>query len=131
MKALDTNVLVRFLVNDDPRQGSIVRSVFLEAERTSAMFLVTTPVVLELLWVLKTIYAFSREESVQALDLLRQVAVLRFQDEDVIGALVQLGGTTRADLPDLLIGLIGRSAGCDTTLTFEKGLSQTDLFQTL
>jgi len=45
--------------------------------------------------------------------------------------LIRLGHTTRADLPDLLIGLVGKSRGCETTLTFEKGLTSTGLFEQL
>ena len=45
--------------------------------------------------------------------------------------LIRLGGSTSADLPDLLIGLSGRSCACDVTLTFEKGLAGTGLFERL
>jgi predicted nucleic-acid-binding protein len=86
---------------------------------------------LELLWVLRAIYGFDRRESLEALELLTQLPVLELEDHDAILDLVRLGRSTRADLPDLLIGLAGRSAGAGTTLTFEKGLAATGLFRRL
>ena len=49
MKALDTNVIIRFLVNDEKTQGLKVQKLFEDAEATAQRFLVTTPVVLEVL----------------------------------------------------------------------------------
>ena len=45
--------------------------------------------------------------------------------------LIRLGATTNADLSDLLIGLSGKAAGCESTLTFDKGLGPTGLFERL
>jgi len=131
MKALDTNVLVRFLVNDDKTQGHRVNTLFEQAEVAADQFLVTTPVVLELLWVLAAVYNFTREELLHAIELLTQMPILAFDDYDGIQQLVRLGRSSKADLPDLLIGLAGKSNGCETTVTFEKGLAQTGLFEQL
>lgn len=129
MKALDTNVVVRFLVNDDRAQGRRARRLFEEAEATGGRFLVTQPVLLETIWVLSAVYALTRAEILHALTLLTQMPILEFQEYDAVQQLVRLGRATRIDLPDLLIGLAGRSHGCDATLTFEKGLESTGLFE--
>jgi predicted nucleic-acid-binding protein len=129
MKALDTNALVRFLVNDDEIQGRRVISLFESTEKTGGHFLITAPVLLELLWVLSAVYGFTREELVQALDLLSQMPILEFEDLGAVQQLIHLGRSTRAHLPDLWIGLAGRSRGCESTLTFEKGLVKTGLFE--
>ena len=131
MKALDTNVLVRFLVNDDKAQGRRVYRLFEQAETAADHFLITTPVILELLWVLSAVYDFTREELLHAIELLTQMPVLLFDDYDGMQQLIRLGRSTRADLPDLLIGLAGKANGCETTLTFERGLAQTGLFEQL
>ena len=131
MKALDTNVLIRFLVNDDKAQGRKVKKLFEETEEVAGRFLITTPVVLEILWVLSAVYDFTREEILQALELLTQLPILEFEDYSSMQQLIRLGHATRADLPDLLIGLAGKSRGCETTLTFEKGLLPTGLFEQL
>jgi predicted nucleic-acid-binding protein len=131
MKALDTNILIRFLVNDDKAQGRKVKKLFEETEEVAGRFLITTPVVLEILWVLSAVYDFTRAEILQALELLTQLPILEFEDYSSMQQLIRLGYATRADLPDLLIGLVGKSRGCDTTLTFEKGLTLTGLFEQL
>jgi predicted nucleic-acid-binding protein len=131
MKALDTNVLVRFLVNDDKAQGRRVNLLFERTEEAADQFLITTPVVLELLWVLSAVYDFTREESLHAVELLTQMPILAFDDYDGMQQLIRLGRSTKADLPDLLIGLAGKASGCETTVTFEKVLAQTGLFEQL
>lgn len=129
MKALDTNVLVRFLVRDDPDQAEKVGRLFEEAETTGKTFLVTVPVVLELLWVLSSSYEFSRAESLRALELLAQLPILKFENRGGLLDLIRLGKTTAADLPDLLIGLQGKHRGCDVTLSFERRLATIPFFE--
>ena len=131
MKALDTNVLVRFLVNDDRPQGHRVNTLFEQAEAAADQFLITTPVVLELLWVLTAVYDFTREELLHVIELLTQMPILAFDDYDGMQQLIRLGRSSNAGLPDLLIGLAGKSSGCETTVTFAKGLAQTGLFEQL
>ncbi|HQP47981.1 MAG TPA: PIN domain-containing protein [Spirochaetota bacterium] len=54
MKALDTNVIIRFLVNDDKKQGETVKGLFLKAEREQESFYITNPVLLEVIYVLES-----------------------------------------------------------------------------
>ncbi len=63
------------------------------------------------------------------MELLTEMPILDFDDFELIRQVVRSGRDTKADIPDLLIGLSGKSAGCETTLTFEKGLSRTGLFE--
>lgn len=56
MRAIDTNVLARFLLNDDPDQGEVARRIV-----EDGIFLPLT-VVLELGWLLGSRYGFSRDE---------------------------------------------------------------------
>jgi predicted nucleic-acid-binding protein len=131
VKALDTNVLVRFLINDDPEQGARVRTLFEDAEAEGVRFLISRAVLLELIWVLSAVYEFTRGEVLEAVELLTRLSVLEFDDLDGALTLVRLGRSTRADLADLVIGLAAHAKGCETTLTFEKGLEATRLFQRL
>jgi len=85
--------------------------------------------VLELIWVLRAVYEFERAEVLDALELLSQMPILEFEDFDQVSQLIRIGRDTKADLPDLVIGLSGRARGCETTLTFEKGLEKTGLFE--
>ena len=58
MKALDTNVIIRFLVRDDKQQAEIVYRLFKRVERKNETLFVPLLVVLETLWVLESVYEY-------------------------------------------------------------------------
>jgi predicted nucleic acid-binding protein len=79
MKAVDTNVLVRFLVNDAPGEASAVRELFAAAERERETFGVPVLVVLEAIRVLESAYGVSRDELIATLNDLLLLPVLEFE----------------------------------------------------
>jgi predicted nucleic-acid-binding protein len=131
MKALDTNVLVRFLINDDKFQAARVRSIFEQAEQEGQVFFVAVPVVLELLWVLAAVYERPREAILNAVEQLTMLPILRFEDSDRLRRFVVQGRAANADLADILIGLSGAALGCDATLTFDQKAARSPLFELL
>jgi predicted nucleic-acid-binding protein len=131
VKALDTNVIIRFLLNDDKAQAHKVKTAFERAEKNNEQYFVATPVVLETVWVLSAVYSFARHESLHALELLSEMPILEFEDYELVRQVVRLGRNTKVDIPDLLIGLSAKNAGCETTLTFDKGLGRSGLFERL
>jgi len=62
MKALDTNVLIRFLVQDDVNQADKVIQLFSKAEQNKEVLFVPLLVVLEVIWVLQSAYSVTRED---------------------------------------------------------------------
>ena len=131
MKALDTNVLVRFLVRDDRKQAEIVRSTFRQAERTGQTFFVPSLVVLEIVWVLDSVYEISREEIVGALQDLVLMPVLEFEAQSALRKALSVAQTNRIDLDDLLIAHSAKFANCESVLTFDKRASRFALFENL
>ena len=79
MKALDTNVIVRFLVNDDKAQGRKARILFENAERTGERYRIGTPVLLETIWVLSAVYDLARDDVLDAIESLTQMPILEFE----------------------------------------------------
>ena len=77
MKALDTNVLVRFLVKDDPAQAEIIYRKLKQAEIDGEVFFVPLLVVLEMIWVLDSVYKIPRQEMVDSLEALLRMPVLK------------------------------------------------------
>lgn len=128
MRALDTNVLVRILVRDDRAQAQRALELLEEAERRGERFLVVHLVVLELVWVLSAVYELGRSDVIDAIETLAQMPVLEFEDREVVQGMVRLGRTETVDLSDLLIGLAARSAGAESTVTFDRALHKTGLF---
>ena len=68
MKALDTNILVRFLVKDDENQSESVYRLFKKAESEKDAFFVPLLVILETVWVLKAVYEISRPDILDAIN---------------------------------------------------------------
>ena len=131
MKALDTNVIVRLLINDDKVQGRRAKAVLEKAEEESERYFLSLLVILETIWVLSAVYKLNRSEVLDALELLTQMPVLELENDGTVQELLRMGRSGNADLPDLLIGLSAKARGCETTLTFEKGLEKTALFERL
>ncbi len=131
MKALDTNLVLRFLVADDQKQTSQVRQLLIKGELAGERFFITIPVVLESLWVLSKVYKRSREAILDAFEALLQMQVLEFEAPQRLRDLIIIGRKSKADLSDLLIGLTARDSGCKATLTFDKKAAETDLFSLL
>ncbi len=133
MKALDTNILVRFLTNDDSGQAQRVYRLFRQAEESREIFIVPVPVVLELFWVLESAYGIARQEILDALDALLQLPVLEFDAQDAVRACLADARRSRGDLSDLLIARYAVSAcEAESVLTFDrKAAGSSDMFELL
>ena len=119
MRGLDTNVLVRFVVEDDPNQCSAARNLVatFTAEDPGYIGLITT---VEFIWVLRRTYGFDQETVAQTLRNLLACVELVFEGAGDIEAALFESSRTSADLPDALIARRNANAGCSTTYTFDR-----------
>ena len=131
MKAVDTNVLVRFLIQDDEIQTQIVTQILSEAEEAKQPLFVSQAVVLELIWVLKSAYEVSRQDILLSINELLSMSALEFQGQQIVRDFVTASHDNTYDLSDLLISQVAKGQGCDTTLTFDKKASKSPLFTRL
>jgi predicted nucleic-acid-binding protein len=131
MRALDTNVLVRFVAGDSAPQLERVTALFREVSEKQETLYVSLPVVLELIWVLSSSYGVSREELVSTLDQLVSLPFLRFEQESSVRELLSEAQRSQLDLADLLFGICGKHGGCTTTLTFDRSAARHSLFTAL
>jgi len=129
--ALDTNVIVRFLVRDDERQAQAVYVRFKQAESTREMLFVPLLVVLETIWVLESAYDKPRADVLEAFDALKGMPILAFEKPNVLQRLLTEGRKSTTDLSDLLIALAAQSSGCSGGLTFDKKASRLPFFRLL
>ena len=128
MIALDTNVLLRYLVKDDEVQSS--RSAALIngcADRGEKMFL-SHIVLCELTWVLKAAYSVPKADLVELLSALVRGAQFVVEDPDLAGRALRRYQKGGADFPDYLIAERAGHAGCDQIATFDKQLLEEDDF---
>ena len=122
MIALDTNVVVRFVVEDDREQSERSRA-FLEARSEEGTpCLVTDIVVCETVWVLESCYGFGRTEIAATLRALLRACQLRFQSPDLVARALDRYRKGAGDVSDYLVDELGRAAGCTATVTFDRAL---------
>lgn len=131
MKSVDTNILVRFLVDDDPAQSGQVIRLLERAERLQQPLRVLTIVLFETLWVLDRRYDRTRAEIVDAVETLSALGALHFEHPRIIREFVRQARSSSTELADLLIGICSREDGCECVLTFDRKAATSDLFQML
>ena len=131
MKALDTNVLVRFLVRDDERQAETIYRIFKQAESDKEVFFVPLLVVLETVWVLESVYKIPRKEILDSVNELILMPILKFETQPAILNFISAARETKMDLSDLLIAHSAKFSGCECVLTFDKRASNFRLFELL
>lgn len=131
MTAVDTNVIVRFLVGDDPKESKTVYNILKEVEEQKSSLHVPILVVFELIWVLDSVYDISRKDILSSLDQLLLMPIFTFESLDAIQNFLQDSIKSNYDLSDLLIAHTAQQARCDSVLTFDRKASKHPLFQLL
>lgn len=119
MIGVDTNVLLRFLVNDDPQQNRIARETLARSGVDNPVF-VSAVTLAETVWILtKTLGYPARDIANMVQNLLASDGVV-MEHGDQLGQLFGRSGGSAAELTDYLIAWSGLAAGCRKTLTFDR-----------
>jgi len=117
--ALDTNVLVRFLVQDDPEQARLATEVIDQLSDPVPGF-VSREVLVELVWVLERAYRLGRVEIAGALDGLLASTELVIEGADQVGPALELYRNDGFGFADLMIAAAARRAGASELVTFDR-----------
>jgi predicted nucleic-acid-binding protein len=128
MQALDTNILLRFLLRDDVAQCAKVTGLFNAAATRGRVYVINSLVLLELVWVLENVYTYPRAEILGALEALDSLPSVEFADGDRVYRFLHLARTTPLGLEDLLIGLESERIDAAPTITFDRAAAKSPLF---
>jgi predicted nucleic-acid-binding protein len=120
---LDTNVLVRYITQDDSKQSASASALIESLDETSPGF-VTLMTVVELAWVLESAYSFSRMQFAQVMQTLLAVDVIKVDRAASVASAVRRYTSSNADFSDCLIERLSIDAGCDKTMTFDKAAAK-------
>jgi predicted nucleic-acid-binding protein len=120
--ALDTNVLVRFLVEDDPSQTEKASRVLQRALDSNSSCFVSDVVMCEVVWVLESSYKFRRTEISQVLGRLLRATHLTFSSIEQLARSLDAYRTGRGGFADYLIREHARAHGCEAVATFDGDL---------
>ncbi len=118
MIGLDTNVLARYIAQDDRRQ-SAQASALIDSLTADAPGFVSLVVLAELTWVLHDAYERSKDELVTMLDYLLRAQTLRVEQAEIASKALRLYVQSKADFADCLVCEAGLAAGCKDTVTFD------------
>jgi len=120
---IDTNVLVRYLTQDDPAQARAVDALVAKSLKDAESLFIDDIVMCELVWVLRGAFRFSKATIADALDRILQTALFAFVDRDLLRRALAAYANGSGDFADYLIGARNARAGCEITATFDRALA--------
>lgn len=124
MIGLDTNILVRFFINDEPAQRAKVLSL-MQSLTVEEQGWISLAVLMELAWVLTTIYKVSRPELARAFNTLLSRKELLLEQSAVVHNAIHIYRRTNVSFADCLISASAQAAGCTQTFTFDQAAAKT------
>jgi predicted nucleic-acid-binding protein len=119
MIGLDTNVLVRYLAQDDPVQSARATNLIERHLTESNPGFVSVVAMVETAWVLERAYGLAGRDIAAAIERMLQVDVLVVEREQEVFTAMTALKEGRGSFADALIAALGTSAGCSRTLTFD------------
>ena len=131
MIGLDTNVLVRYLTQDDARQSAIATRIFERELSPEHPGFISTVTLCELVWVLEDCYAATRDHLRQAIEGLLTSRQIVVEAHDMAWRALRVFSASKADFSDALSGQIALANGAEMTLTFDKAAGALPEFKLL
>jgi predicted nucleic-acid-binding protein len=126
MPALDTNILIRYIVGDDAAQQQVAEQLIRKYVHEGQTLFVPVTVALELEWVLRASFEYTKDEVMAVLSSLLSAAELTFESERALEVALQLYRKGSADYADCLHIALAAQAGEQPLWTFDKGAAKVD-----
>ena len=125
MNAIDTNVLVRVLINDDQIQA--YKAVKLIGN--NAPVFVSEIVLCETIWVLQSRYGFNKAQLISAIEKVLKIKELHIEHNDAMWSAFHEFQYIAADFSDCVIGAVAKHHGCSAVSTFDKNAAKSKNFK--
>ena len=120
MIGLDTNVVVRYLAQDDPIQSPKATEIIERRLTTDNPGFVSIVAMVETVWVLDRAYGLPKHEIAAAVERMLQTEVLVVENEQEVFTAMIVLKEGRGSFSDTIIAALGAKAGCPFTLTFDQ-----------
>jgi predicted nucleic-acid-binding protein len=124
MIGLDTNVLVRHIMQDDLNQAALASTLISQLTEQNPGF-VTVVTLIELSWVLQSCFDLSRAQLADVLDKIVRASNFKVEQAQVVAAAIKLYNFGNSDFADCLIARISQNAGCQKIMTFDRNAAKT------
>ena len=131
MTGLDTNVLVRYFAQDDPKQSWVATEILEQRLTESEPGFISLVAMMETAWVLSRVYGLGTPAIAGVIERVLQADHLIVQNEQEVFTAMIAMRSGRGSFADALIGALAMWAGCETTLTFDKKAARLDGFTLL
>jgi len=131
IKGLDTNVLVRYLTQDDEGQAEAAAKTIEGAAAKGEKMLIQPIILCELVWVLESAYEFPKTDLLRALEGVLRIAQFEIAEKDTVWQALSDYRQGKGDFSDYYLGRANEKAGAAITLTFDKTLRGLPRFQVL
>jgi predicted nucleic-acid-binding protein len=129
--AVDTNVLVRIVLGDDPAQARVAERLFIRARTEQTTLFVADVVLCELVWVLTRRTGLSRAQIAGALEQLMRTELITVADSGVVDRAARAYRGGKGDFADYLIREHATAAGATEIVTFDRILRAEEGFRLL
>lgn len=123
MIGLDTNILVRYFAQDDRVQSRLANRLLEDGLRDEAGY-ISLVVLVELAWVLTSVYELDKMALIEVLEKVLAAKELEIEQMEIFVSALRAFERTRADFADLIIAASARDAGCSKTLTFDQSAAK-------
>ncbi len=120
MPALDTNILVRYVVRDDSAQLAAAKRLITRCIEEGQSLFVPVTVMLELEWVLRSSFEFGKDDVIQVVSSLLSAAELSFESERALEVALHLFREGTAEFADCVHVALASQAGEQPLWTFDK-----------
>jgi predicted nucleic-acid-binding protein len=129
MIGLDTNVLVRYLTQDDPVQSRKATEIIERRLTQQNPGFVGIVAMVETVWVLDRAYSLAADEVAEAVERMLQVEVLIVENEQEVFTAMTAVKDGQGSFADAVIAALGARAGCSRTLTFDRKAARLPSFE--
>ena len=131
MIGLDTNIVVRYLTQDDPRQSQIATQLMEKTLSSDEPGFISLVVLTEIVWVLVSLYFVDRAGVVQVVSGLLTTEQLRVESAELVWRAKRRYEASKADFSDALVVECALAAGCKRSVTFDRSAAATSGFDLL
>ena|SRR5438067_802270 len=129
MIALDTNILVRYLTQDDRVQSPMATKIIERQLSEENPGFVSIVAMVETVWVLDRAYGFAAHEIATAVERMLQADVLVVENEQEVFTAMTAVKDEKGSFADAVIAQLGARAGCSRTLTFDHKAARLPAFE--
>ncbi|TAM89990.1 MAG: PIN domain-containing protein [Candidimonas sp.] len=119
MTGIDTNVLVRYLAQDDPAQAKLATGL-IESFTAKTPGFISQVVLVETIWVLQSCYAASTQRVAEVVGMLLQVESLAIESAETVWRALRQYRPAGGDFADVLIAVLAGKAGCKAIYSFDR-----------